>query len=282
MSNVVAISPTTREQIKAYLEVFIDNLVERYRGRGIRTFKRPAGYLAETDPDGHLKPFHAAMISPELQRISQFERGFSSGLGTTFEECAVLIARQHHDEAHRSYDVTGEVGLVALQEINNQVSLLDRPAAIRRPRLSMQEMVHAVLQAGTVEDTEVRSARADLYIRAKDGTKYFFEIKSPQPNKGQCLEVTERLLRFHLLTGEPGPGVQAYYAMAYNPYGPEREDYKWSLALNYTPFDEGVLIGEEFWRIVGGPTAYEELLAIYQEVGAQKGKYMVDALAFGF
>lgn len=54
------------------------------------------------------------------------------------------------------------------------------------------------------------------------------------------------------------------------------------MARNYTPFDQAVLIGHEFWDIIGGTTAYEELLDIYEEAGKEKSKYMIDALAFGF
>lgn len=42
------------------------------------------------------------------------------------------------------------------------------------------------------------------------------------------------------------------------------------------------MIGDEFWSIVGGPTAYTELIDIYREVGREKAKYMIDSLAFGF
>lgn len=34
--------------------------------------------------------------------------------------------------------------------------------------------------------------------------------------------------------------------------------------------------------MVGGPTAYTELLAIYQQVGREKAKYILDSLTFGF
>lgn len=43
-----------------------------------------------------------------------------------------------------------------------------------------------------------------------------------------------------------------------------------------------VLLGAGFWTLVGGKGTYEELLEIYQEVGREKGKAMIDALAFGF
>jgi hypothetical protein len=38
----------------------------------------------------------------------------------------------------------------------------------------------------------------------------------------------------------------------YNPYGVTKAVYRWSQALNYLPFEEAVVIGHEFWNIVGG------------------------------
>ncbi len=46
------------------------------------------------------------------------------------------------------------------------------------------------------------------------------------------------------------------------------------------PFDQVVVIGQEFWDIVGGVGAFEELLGIYQQVGREKSKYMLDSLSF--
>ena len=143
-------------------------------------------------------------------------------------------------------------------------------------------MIEAVLEAQQTNHLVRRSVKADLYVLSRDGRKFFFEIKGSKPNKGQCLEVIQRLLRYHLLCGQSRPAAQSYYAMAYNPYGPNRSDYKWSVARKYTPFEQAVIMGHEFWNIIGGETAYEELLDIYQEVGREKGKHMLDALAFGF
>jgi len=281
-----AIGPAARAAIKGYLEGFIEGLVGRYEGRSFTQFSNPREYLsrASSQEERLLRPFHAAIIPSELRRISAFERGFSTSLGTTFEECARLIALEHHQDAQRNYTLTGYVSLNAINEIEHQVALFERAAegsaSARKP--DFEHMISAVLKARRTDDLEPRRARADLYILSQDGTEYFFEVKSPDPNKGQCLEVTQRLLRFHLLRGHPRPAVRAYFAMAYNPYGPRRDDYKWSFARNYMPFEQAVLIGHEFWDIVGGPTAYEELLAIYQEMGREKAKYIIDALVFGF
>jgi len=57
--------------------------------------------------------------------------------------------------------------------------------------------------------------------------------------------------------------------MPYNPFGDSRADYRWGYAMNYTPFDEAVVIGAEFWNLLGGSSIYQELLALYEEVGRE-------------
>jgi len=122
----------------------------------------------------------------------------------------------------------------------------------------------------------------DLYVKSKNNIEYFFEIKSPQPNKGQCIEILQRILRIHALKNQKRPFVSAYFAMAYNPFGIDKSSYKWSFARNYLPFDETVVLGQEFWEIIGGKFAYEELLNLYRTVGKEKSKFILDALAYGF
>ena len=209
---MTAISPTTRAIIKAYLEVFIEKPVDEYRGRAMPNIGNPATYLTQ----------QSAMIPPEILRINEFEHEFRSSLGTTYEECARLIALEHHDEAYRGYDLTGEVSLATINEIEHQLSIFEHTANNMDNKPSFEEMIPCVLDARREYDLVERSVRADLYLRARDETQFFFEIKSPMPNKGQCLEVTQRLLRFHLLGGQSRPastgllcyGIQPVWADA--------------------------------------------------------------------
>lgn len=279
---MIAISSKTRAEIKGYLEGFIKGLIDAYKGREITKPSSALEYLSRISTNGELKPFQAALIPPELIRINQFERGLSTKLGNSLEECARLIALEHHQNARRGYDIRAEVSVAAFAEAERQKEHYESTVKKQQAKPSLEQMITAVLNARRSDDSETKTVRADLYIMADDGTEYLFEIKSPKPNKGQCLEVIQRILRFHLLRGAKRPQVKAYYAMPYNPYGVTKDKYKWSQALNYLPFEEAVVIGDEFWTIVGGQTAYEELLEIYLEVGREKGKYMLDALAFGF
>lgn len=41
-----------------------------------------------------------------------------------------------------------------------------------------------------------------------------------------------------------------------------------------------VLIGDEFWNLIAGKSAFEKLLNIYREVGEEKRQYLIETLAF--
>ena len=223
---MIAISSKTRAEIKGYLEGFLQGLIDEYKGREIIKPDNAAEYLSRFSPNGELKPFQAALIPPELIRINQFERGLSTRLGNSLEECARLIALEYHQQAHRSYDIRAEVSLAAFAEAERQKENYESAAKKGQAKPSLEEMIIAVLNSRRSDDLETKTVRADLYILTNDDTEFLFEIKSPKPNKGQCLEVTQRLLRFHLLRGAKRPQLQAYYAMPYNPYGVRKTDYK--------------------------------------------------------
>lgn len=269
------ISQETRTAIKGYLEGFIQGLIEQHRPEVRRAMARGERATYKS-PRGTLKPFHEAIIPPEVLRISTFERSFSTKLGTTFEECARLIALQTFAKAERGYVASGKMPAAATTKIEEIVSRIN--AGLKPDFLAL---IAEVLQVKDEEWVE-RPAIADLYLESKSGQEYFFEIKSPRPNKGQCLEVAERLLRIHAIAQKPRPYVNAYFAMAYNPYGTRLADYKHSFSLQYLDMENEVLLGADFWALVGGEGTYQELLEIYREVGSHMSKTMIDTLAFGF
>jgi hypothetical protein len=67
--------------------------------------------------------------------------------------------------------------------------------------------------------------------------------------------------------------------MAYNPYG-SRSNYKHSFAVKHLDMKNQILLEDEFWDIVGGKGTFAELLSIYREVGEEKGRQVMDRLAY--
>jgi hypothetical protein len=269
------ISSTTRAAIKGYLEGFIQAMILEHKQNALSpTDIRPTRTFSA---DGDIKPFHEALLPNGILTINEFERSFSTKLGSSFEESARLIAKDIYSEAKRSCIIQGTVSLEAIRIIENMVNDIDR-GGMKKSYLELVKHVLAVSQNPTIE----RKTIADLYLRDRDGDELFFEIKSPKPNKGQCLEVSDRLLLIHAIMRAEAPRVRTYYAMAYNPYGDDKARYKHSFALNYLDVNNQVLIGKEFWEIVGGRGTYEEVLEIYREVGREKGSDMLDQLALDY
>jgi hypothetical protein len=267
------IRPETRQLIKGHLEGFIQGLIEQTKPCANPKLPRPT---LEFSKKGDVKPFHEAILPAGIIAVTEFERSFSTKLGSTFEEAARLIALQNRAEAKRQMKLTGDVAAPAVREIERLSKQMDEHGWSG----SYTSVVKAVAAARGGESE--RRVLLDLYVRKPDGSETYFEIKSPKPNKGQCLEVTSRLLHVHAIKRAGPPAVRTYLAMAYNPYGGDRASYKHSFTLSYLDFDDMVLIGSEFWDYVGGKGTYGEVLDIYREVGREKGPDLVDQLALGY
>lgn len=106
-------------------------------------------------------------------------------------------------------------------------------------------------------------------MQDKNGNEVFFEMKTPKPNKEQCLNITRRHLWIHSIKKQSFPKTKTYYAMSYNPYG-EGNKYKHSFSTKYMDVQNQVLIGKQFWDFLGYEGTYEELLEIFSKVGIRK------------
>ena len=264
----------TMEKIKGYLEGFIQGIINEHKTTELKpTETRPTKKFSE---NGEIKPFHEALLPDGILRVNEFERSFSTKLGTTFEECAKLIGAKNYAESERGYPISGALP-------KNAVAFIEKTINDTGSMGAKWDYLDLARKVASFSGPETKRTRvADLYLKTKAGIELFFEIKSPKPNKGQCLEVTDRLLQIHAMHGNAAPKVRTYFAMAYNPYGDARAYYKHSFALNYLNFKNEVLIGDEFWNLVGGKGTYQQVLEIYREVGKQKGPDMVDQLALNY
>lgn len=266
------IKPETRIKIKGFLEGFLEAQLEQHKKK-LTTDPEEVIRLADAKK-GKLKPFHLAILPPEAVRIFAFERSFSTSLGTTFESCAKLIALDNHREAERSKQLVGNVTPECLREIERVRSTIDSGRSVDFP-----QTIAAIIRANAREQTVAIRTITDLYLKTKAGREYYFEIKSPKPNKGQAIEVTDRLLRTQALRTAGPPKINTYFAMAYNPYG-SRANYKHSFAIKHLDMKNQILLEDEFWDIVGGKGTFAELLEIYREVGQEKGRQVMDRLAY--
>jgi hypothetical protein len=203
---------------------------------------------------GLLAPFHDALV-PGIGLLS--ERSFSTRLGNLHEAVAEAIGREQHLDARRAYDLSGSIPVLTREFITQRVLQLERrqvapDAAYEREQIRMH-----------FGDEVTAATRADLFIRTRAGEEHYFEIKSAKPNKGQCIEMKQRLMTAFAI--RRAHNAFSWWGVPYNPYG--RGTYRHAYALPFFDFDSDAMLGPVFWDFVGGAGTYDELLALYVEVG---------------
>jgi hypothetical protein len=210
-------------------------------------------------PSGLLTPFHDALV-PGITLLG--ERSFSTRLGNLHEKVAAVVAGEIHAEVRQPYDLAGSIPVLSREFITQRIRQLERRQAGPDARYEREQI------SGHFGDQVSDSTRIDLYVRTQDGDAYYFEIKSAKPNKGQCIEMKQRLLTALAIRREETP--TALWGVPYNPYG--RGEYRHVYPLAFFDFEHEVMLGEPFWDFVGGRGTYGELLDVYREVGEAFGE----------
>ena len=110
------------------------------------------------------------------------------------------------------------------------------------------------------------SVVCDVYAEdIKQGRKYAFEFDAPLPNSDQTKVSKEKILKLYSM--DPPQVSAAFYALPYNPYG-RRQDYAWSFPARWFDMrnDPVVLIGDEFWEMIGGTGTYQAFLTAVNDI----------------
>ena len=210
------------------------------------------------------RPFHSALLSHEAMVWSRFERSFSTSFGQRVIEKVSYIAALAGgaSDAKNQKETIINIDSSKLQAIENHIMLIRQNALGRRPNwLNDLNEIASAFNSGNVEHVRVIS---DLWW-IKNGEENFISIKTVKPNIDQTAEAKRDLLKLKI----SNPRSNVYFGMYYNPFGDEREEYNWSPPKGVFDFanDSVVLIGRDYWDVIGGYGFYDELIEIANEVG---------------
>ncbi|MEM2125740.1 MAG: TdeIII family type II restriction endonuclease [Candidatus Methanosuratincola sp.] len=214
------------------------------------------------------KPLYAALVPDEIFKGSHFERRFTTPFGKVWENLALVVARHHIGNAEVNQRITGLVRAERLGKIQEVLSWLEhgRDSAGARIRPDWDKELKYVLSGGG-NPVHV-DVICDVFAWSRDEkTKLAFELKAPLPNSDQTKVSKEKLLKLYAM--EPMQVTSAYYALPYNPYGQKRTDYTWSFPMRWFDMhrDSVVLIGRDFWDVIGGEGTYDAFIEAVNELG---------------
>jgi Type II restriction endonuclease, TdeIII len=213
------------------------------------------------------KPLYAALIPDEIFKGSHFERRFVTPFGNVWEKLARVVAIEAHGNCSMGHTIIGNVGAESLRRIQEVLNKLEHNIKKDKAKPDWKTELEYIRQGGG-EPIPV-SVTCDIFIHSETTKKkYAFELKAPLPNSDQTKVSKEKM--FKLLSMNPPQVDFAFYALAYNPYG-RKEDYKWGFPLRWFNMqkDESVLIGDEFWELIGGKGTYNNFITEVNLLGKE-------------
>lgn len=219
--------------------------------------------------DKTFRPFHEALLTNKLVIASAFERSFSTSFGQgPMEETSMILANATGAESVRHKETMVNITKAAQDEISRITSSLRSGDAPPNWKKEIQRVL-----ACKKGDFVVTRVISDLWMK-RHGVEYFFSLKTVKPN----IDQTEIAKRDMLTLKAHQPDSETFFALYYNPGGNTRKDYNWSVPFKIFDMinDPCVLIGEEYWDIIGGKGTYHELLEIFGAVGAETRKKLQD------
>lgn len=213
------------------------------------------------------KPLYAALVPDEIFKGSHFERRFVTPFGKVWEKLAVQVARAYHGHCQQGASVQGTIGKESLRRIQEVLNRLEHGVnGKKKAKPNWDEEIEYIL-AGGGKPIPV-SVTCDILINSQKTDKtYAFELKAPLPNSDQTKVSKEKM--FKLLAMNEHHVDYAYYALVYNPYGKRKEDYAWPFPKRWFDMtnDNSVLIGEEFWNLIGGEGTYSRFISEINKLG---------------
>jgi len=186
-----------------------------------------------------------------------------------WEKLAVVVSTEMHGSCEQGKLIEGTIKSERLRRIQETLNKLEHSGRGKKEKTRpnwASELAYILAGDGEVVPASVV---CDLFIDSKTtGKKYAFELKAPLPNSDQTKVSKEKM--FKLLAIENCPVDAAYYALPYNPYG-AKENYAWSFPLRWFDMknDPSVLIGSEFWDLIGGKGTYEAFITSVNALGAE-------------
>lgn len=217
------------------------------------------------------RPFHSALLSEDALFWSRFERSFSTSFGQrVIEQISKAAALSGGaQEAQNQKITTVTLSTSQLNAIEEHISGYRTKTALR-PANWATDVDELAAVVASPEKIQVRVI-SDLWWR-KNGIDNFMSIKTVKPNIDQTAEAKRDLLKLKLAY----PNANVFYGLYYNPYGESRSDYGWTPPKRIFDFDEDicVVIGKDYWDTLGGPSFYEELLAIAGRVGIETKRHV--------
>ena len=221
-----------------------------------------------TERDDMNKPFYFALFSKKSVYIASILQSTYTSFGSQWENIAEIIAKGSSSVKtfRKGYQLDGKITSKEQEAISDYLFELDRG----EEAASYEKTKQIINSAYNEEDTgKSINQIIDFCIELNDGREIYFESKSVKPNKNEMKAAKSDLMEILAMRQKEKDIslIDVAVSMPYNPYF--SNTFKRWTTVKFFEVGGDLLIGKEFWDILGGEGTYEDLLEIFSEVGEQ-------------
>lgn len=215
------------------------------------------------DPESKSKPFYEALFSREVILLASLMQSLYTTFGMSiYEQMAKILALGAGYHFQRGYKLLGT--------INDETRLLISHLASSDIRTcnSKDKEIELIRESSTLgEPDDYPDSTVDVFIIDDEGVEYYIDITTVKPNKKETRTLRKKMLDWAALrfSQNPNAKLKTIIGIPFNPYHPN--PYNRSFVRDNC-HEEEVLIQEELWGLFAGEDVYEELIQIFEKVGA--------------
>jgi len=228
--------------------------------------------LENYSPETSYMPFHEALLGKDWVKIFSILQSLNTTLGMSiWEQIAVLLAQGAGYQAKRQYKLLGCIDKSTndlITKIHDELREEKRKPDKEREIAEIRNSVKTCSELGIKPQVHPDST-VDVFIKTTNGIEYYIDITTVKPNKKEFVALKRKLLTWTALRLSQDKRANVFTAVAipYNPYHPHPYD-RWTLGNLYDMKKKEILVGKDFWDLVGGKEGvYEELLEVFQQAG---------------
>jgi hypothetical protein len=230
-------------------KVLDDLLVKKFEEKLIH-FKRPKGL------DQHFAAIHT--IPEKDRRMYSGIQSLLTSFGQSFyEDMAVSIASVNADKVERFWKSNQSVSKDRVAKINDIVNDLANKISSPNRKKEMNDILNIPNKNLTRVDNGMI---VDVYVK-QGNQEYYFEIKTVGPNIRGFRSHKEQVLTW---VARADKEIHAALILPYNPYLPNPYKRPGSEIME---LGEDLLVGKDFWDILGGKGCYEDIEDAFQRIG---------------
>ena len=232
----------------------------------LKTMKNKIDTYAERDDMN--KPFYFSMFSKKSVYIASILQSTYTSFGSQWENIAEIIGRGNSNikRFEKHYTLNGTITAKEIDTIADILFELDRGEAKADYKVNKETINSAYNKS---DSERHRNQIIDFFIEFNDGHEIYFENKSVKPNKNEMKAAKSDLLEVLAMRQKEKniDYIDVAVSMPYNPYF-DTSFKRWT-TMKFFEIGEDLLIGKTFWDYLGGENTYEDLLAIFSDVGKQ-------------